>query len=171
MPNNHPEGGFEFEAKLAAVDTTVGRLDRDMRGISDRMGSLETKFDNVASALASEFRLGLQSLTKQISDRGAPKWGVIITGIGVSASIIGMIGGLVWYPVSNGLNELKTSIVPRVEHERIYHDYDRRFKGVEARIDRTETRAYDEMLRDMERLRSEHREAERKLFELQRSAK
>jgi hypothetical protein len=127
------EQGFNAATKVAALDTKVSALDRDVRQINDRITGLETKFDNVATSLSHEFRDGLSLLTKQVSDRGSTKWSVIFAGLGVGLTVIGMIGTLVWYPVSTGLAEAK------------------------ANIRRIEDRDYAEKQKQIDLLRSENR--------------
>lgn len=171
MSNSIPDNadGFTFQdaARVIALDSKVSALDSDVRQINDRIGSLETKFDTAANSMAREFRSGLAAITQQINDGGSTQWGVIFTGMGVALTVLGMIGALVWYPVSSGLADLKGNIVPRAEHDRFYKDYERRMDGIEHRLSRNEDRLYDEMVKAIERLRTEKIDGERKLFDLQ----
>jgi hypothetical protein len=106
--------------KVVALDTKVGALDNDVKQINARIGGLETKFDNVANSLAHEFREGLQSLARQISERGSTKWSVVFAGMTVATSVLGLIGSLAWFPISNGLAEVKADI--RRADERAYNE-------------------------------------------------
>ncbi|WP_439398748.1 hypothetical protein ACRQ5Q_15250 [Bradyrhizobium sp. PMVTL-01] len=148
----------EASAKVVALDTKVGMLDSDVKQIHARIDGLETKFINVADSLSHEFRSGLQSLTKSVTERGSTKWSVIFAGASVAVSVIIAIGGLAYLPVTTAINDLKANVVPRAEHEKFWRDTERHFDTNEAWLRRIDADRRQDQRDEIQRLQRENYE-------------
>lgn len=113
-------------AKVAQLDTKVSGLDGDVKQINVRLDGVYKKIDSVAGELgrvvgelSHEMRSGMDVLSDKMSDKSTPKFGVIFAGLTLMTTVLGLIGGIAFYPIKGGLDETKADI-RRIEDQRYY---------------------------------------------------
>ena len=65
---------------------------------------------NAIKATVSQLASTVNTLAETINERGRAPWGVILTGIGVSVTIIIAVGGLAYWPVISGQQKAEVRI-------------------------------------------------------------
>lgn len=143
MTNRPPPGwNPDDSAKVASLEAKMGATDDNVKQLGVRLTGLESRFEEVASSLAQEFRRGLEGLSQNMSEKGSTKWGVIFSGLGVLLTFVIGLGTLAFIPINTGLNDIKAMIVPRTEFENTIKDIRERseiaIKDVKERITTTD---------------------------------
>src|SRR5262249_33670394 len=80
--------------------------------INFRIDGVYKKIDG----FSQEMRAGLDQLANKLTDRSTPNFGVIFAGLMLVTTVLGLIGGIAWYPIKSGLDETRTEIRTLQEH-------------------------------------------------------
>jgi hypothetical protein len=109
-----------FPAELAALEARVQGLERGVEGV------------------AREVR----KIAERIDERGRTPWALIWSGLGVAATLIGVVGALVLRPVEEAQARLERrhaaitqELVPRREHEERWRFEERIIERLENRLE------------------------------------
>lgn len=140
----------------ATLQVRVETLDTDLREVKDSILGLDAKIEKAVTDLAREMRAAVASLATQFSERQRTPWGVIYTGIGVLVAVLGFVGGQALAPMQSDIKVLKEQIVPRDEINYRTTVAVQRFETMSRNIDQIQTRRYDELMKQVERLSSEN---------------
>ncbi|MCJ2053969.1 hypothetical protein [Methylobacterium sp. J-070] len=137
-----------------------------------RLSALETRVEGIAGSLNSVVS-AVNALGDKIDRRSATPWAVIWSAVGVGLTVLTVVGGLAYWPVTAGLTELKSGLlliqdradkrieglaanqVTRAEHEVHWRSQDRDYDFMRDRIGRVEARfekRADQVRADMQRI-------------------
>lgn len=137
-----------------------------------RLSALETRVEGIAGSLNSVVS-AVNALGDKIDRRSATPWAVIWSAVGVGMTVLTVVGGLAYWPVTAGLTELKSGLlliqdradkrieglaanqVTRAEHEVHWRSQDRDYDFMRDRIGRVEARfekRADQVRADMQRI-------------------
>jgi exonuclease VII small subunit len=112
-----------FPAELAALEARVQELERGVEGV------------------AREVR----KIAERIDERGRTPWALIWSGLGVAATLVGVVGALVLRPIEEAQARIERrhsvlayELVPRREHEERWRFEERTIERLENRIERLE---------------------------------
>ena len=101
--------------------------------LAQRVTGLEDGMKSVVSAV--------NGLADKLDRRGQTPWGVIASFGGVSVGVLGLIGGLAYRPIDQGMSKLQEEIkvtqsqlVSRPEHQRNWSLLDRDMDRMERRL-------------------------------------
>lgn len=140
----------------ATLNVRVDAIDSDLREVKDSILGLDAKIEKAITDLAREMRTAVASLATQFSERQRTPWGVIYTGIGVLVAVLGFVGGQALSPMHADIKALKEQIVPRDEINYRTTVAVQRFETMSRTIDQIQTRRYDELIKQVERLAIEN---------------
>lgn len=139
-----------------ALDTKVDILDNEIKEVNSRITDFNEKFDRVITSFASEFRASIANLSTQFSERNKTPWGVLISGIGVTLTIVTLIGHQALAPISDTLSIIQRDLVPRKEVEFRHETVERRLTLVESDLKTLHQREYDRLQQQLDVLQREN---------------
>lgn len=155
MPDTRDIGMSEATASLAAIDTRVGMMEKELGGMSSRLIDLEDKFDKVMSGFATEFRAALSGLSTQFSERNKTPWGVLLSGGSLLLTVVVVVGGLAFAPLRSELSTLEADHVTRKEIELRYMIGIDRVKLLEDELRRLHDRELEHLHQQIERMHAQ----------------
>ncbi|GEP00606.1 hypothetical protein [Methylobacterium haplocladii] len=146
---------------------------QQMQPTSDsRLSALETRVEGIVGTLQS-VASAVTGLSDKLDRRGQTPWGVIWSAVGVGITVLTVVGGLAFWPLTSGMSDLKTALqvmqdradkrteqvaatqVTRAEHELHWRAQERDYDFQRDRIARVEARAEkrnDQLAADLKRL-------------------
>lgn len=111
-------------------DPRVDRLDQ-------RVAGLESAVADIGSSI--------KDLGKKFDERSRPQWVVIVGALGLVVTLLGVVGAAWKAPIDGivarqeqDLREVKSAIVPRVEHEYHWTAVEQADADIKKRLDRLE---------------------------------
>lgn len=137
--------------------------------VDSRLSALETRVEGIVGSLNGVVS-AVDSLGKKLDARGQTPWGVIWLAVGVGMTVLTVVGGLAFWPVTTGMSDLKHALVAaqdridkrlenltstqvtRAEHEVHWRMQERLYDFQRDRIGRVERR----MEQRLDRLEAPH---------------
>lgn len=134
--------------------------------VDARLSALETRVEGIVGTLQSVVS-AVTGLGEKLDKRGQTPWGVIWSALGTAVGVLTVVGGLAYYPVKDGLSDMRAALllqaersdkrfdqfqanlVTRAEHEVHWREQERLYDFQRDRISRVEGR-YDKRLDRLE---------------------
>jgi len=139
-------------AATTALGVKVEALDSDIREVKDSILGLDVKIENAVSGLSREVRSAVDSLRTQFAERQRTPW-VAISGVAaVLVTIAGFIASQALTPLITDIKYLKENSFPREEAVFRYGINNQRLGAVENDIRQIQSRRYDEIMKNLDRL-------------------
>lgn len=152
-------GGHQSGSSLTALDTKVEIMESDLGDLNTRITSLDTKFDNVMTSFASEFRNAIGNLSTQLSEKNKTPWGVLISGMGVILTVVTLLGHQTLSPIAETIASIQRDVrdlVPRKEADFRHEMNDKRIGKLEIEIADAHRREYDRLKEQLDLIQKEN---------------
>jgi multidrug resistance efflux pump len=114
-----------------------GPVPAELAALEARVEGLERGVESIAREI--------KNLAVRIDERGRTPWALIWSGLGVAASLVGLVGALVLRPIDEAQARLDrvqaafaAELVPRREHQERWRQEERAIERLESRLDRLE---------------------------------
>lgn len=121
-----------MQAQQGERITNLGRRQSDLESeMRTGFRQMETAF----STFSNETRSAIATLSSNIADRSRPQW----QALGVMVSIVVVLGGLVYWPIRESTNDLKTALLALSERSVTRTELD--WRGERSAEDRKRTEA------------------------------
>ena len=139
------------------LDVQVKGLETDVRDLKDSVVGLNAKFDQAIASISHEVRSAISGLTNQFTERQRTPWAILIPGAGFIVVVLGLFGSQAISPIVADIKSLKDNAFPREEAVFRYGINNQRLTSVEGDIRQIQGRRYEELVKEIDRLRAEIR--------------
>lgn len=111
MANGNDAARQYLDAAHAQLGERVTNLGRRQTDLEAEMRSGFKQIENSFASFSNETRSSISALSTTLSERNKPQW----QALGVMVSIIVVLGGLVYWPIRESTNDLKTALLALTE--------------------------------------------------------
>jgi hypothetical protein len=130
MPNGQSRDD-RFQTSLDVTNNRVSTLETSVRDLASSQAQLGIRLSAEISAVANGLSAKLEGLAGQFADRSKIPW----PALGVMLTFITIVGGLVWYPVKDQQDTLRTAVLRIAENAVTKADLDYRLSVTGQRRD------------------------------------
>ena len=78
--------------------------------VDSRLSSLETRVEGIVGSLQSVMS-AVNGLGEKMDRRGQTPWGVIWSAVGVGMTVLTVVGGLAYWPITAGMADMKHALL------------------------------------------------------------
>ena len=78
--------------------------------VDSRLSSLETRVEGIVGSLQSVMS-AVNGLGEKMDRRGQTPWGVIWSAVGVGMTVLTVVGGLAYWPITGGMADMKHALI------------------------------------------------------------